>query len=95
MVRQQWHDVPVIAVETEGAASFSAALRAGKTVELEAINTVASSLGAKRVCEQALACARQHPITSVQVSKEGLCWALFFMDCRQTLRLLAMTPRRG
>ena len=68
LIRQQWHDVPVIAVETEGAASFSAALRAGKTVELEAINTVASSLGAKRVCEQALLCAHQHPITSVLVS---------------------------
>lgn len=68
LVRQQWHNVPVIAVETEGAASFSAALRVGKTVELEAINTVASSLGAKRVCEQALLCANQHPITSVLVS---------------------------
>ncbi len=86
LVRQQWHDVPVIAVETEGAASFSAALCAAKTVELEAINTVASSLGAKRVCEQALACARQHPITSVQVSDDtALAACRRFLDDHRVL----------
>ncbi|CAG2159947.1 pyridoxal-phosphate dependent enzyme [Cupriavidus numazuensis] len=66
--RNKWHDVPVLAVETEGAASFHAAVRAGHSVELERLSSVATSLGAKRVCEQALRCAAAHPVQSVVVS---------------------------
>ncbi|QGZ59043.1 pyridoxal-phosphate dependent enzyme [Paraburkholderia acidiphila] len=66
--RNRWHDVPVLAVETEGAASFHAALAAGHPVELPCISSVATSLGAKRVCEQALHCAREHPVHSLVVS---------------------------
>lgn len=61
-------DVPVVAVETEGAASLHAALRAGQPVTLERIDSVATSLGAKRVCDQALRCAAEHPLRSVLVS---------------------------
>lgn len=60
--------VPVIAVETEGAASFHAAVNAGHAVELEKISTVATSLGAKRVCNQALDYASSHPIISELVT---------------------------
>ncbi|HBV40351.1 MAG TPA: serine dehydratase, partial [Erwinia sp.] len=66
--RNGWHDVPVVAVETEGAASFHAAVQTGHTVELAAINSVAGSLGAKRVSEQALRCAATHPIHSALVT---------------------------
>lgn len=66
--RNNWHDVPVVAVETEGAASFHAALQVGHTVELERINSIATSLGAKRVCEQAMHCASTHPVQSLVVS---------------------------
>ncbi|MBU6953435.1 serine/threonine dehydratase family protein [Hahella sp. HN01] len=66
--RSQWADVPVIAVETQGAASFHAALEAGHSVELERIDSIATSLGAKRVSTRALECARQHSIHSVVVS---------------------------
>jgi L-serine/L-threonine ammonia-lyase len=66
--RQGWHDIPVVAVETEGAASLHAAIDAGHTVELDRIASVATSLGAKRVCEQALRCTQQHPIQSIVVS---------------------------
>jgi L-serine/L-threonine ammonia-lyase len=66
--RNDWADVPVVAVETEGAASFHAAVAAGKTVELDAIASVATSLGAKRVCERALQWSREHAIDSVLVS---------------------------
>lgn len=66
--RNGWQDVPVLAVETEGAASFHAAQAAGQSVELAEIRSIASSLGAKRVCEQALRCAREHPIHSLLVS---------------------------
>jgi len=66
--RNGWHGVPIFAVETEGAASFNAAIAAGHSVELADIRSVASSLGAKRVCEQALICAKDHPIHSLLVS---------------------------
>ncbi|MDT4845224.1 Phenylserine dehydratase [compost metagenome] len=66
--RNSWSDVPVIAIETEGAASFHAALELGHTVELDRISSIATSLGAKRVSEQALKCSTEHPIRSVLVS---------------------------
>lgn len=66
--RNGWSDIPVFAVETEGAASFHAAMNAGHPVELERITSVATSLGAKRVCEKAMQWAVQHPIHSVVVS---------------------------
>ncbi|WP_411563374.1 pyridoxal-phosphate dependent enzyme [Pseudomonas shirazensis] len=62
--RNGWDDVPVLAVETTGAASFHAAVEAGHTVELPALSSIATSLGAKRVAEQALECARSHPVES-------------------------------
>lgn len=66
--RNGWHDVPVLAVETDGAASLHAAIAAGHTVELPGIQSVATSLGAKRVAEQALACSRSQAVNSHLVS---------------------------
>jgi L-serine/L-threonine ammonia-lyase len=44
-------DCRIIACETEGAASFAAAVKAGHPVKLPEINTVASSLGALQVAQ--------------------------------------------
>lgn len=66
--RNGWGDVPVLAVETEGAASLHAAMAAGHTVELAGITSVATSLGAKRVAERALICTREQPVYSHLVS---------------------------
>jgi len=66
--RLGWRDLPIVAVETTGAASFRAAVEAGRTVEIDRIASVATSLGAKRVCERALQWSREHPIRSVVVS---------------------------
>jgi L-serine/L-threonine ammonia-lyase len=60
--------VPVVAVETEGAASFAAALAAGEPVRLPAITSIATSLGARRVMQRAVDAAREHEIISVVVS---------------------------
>ncbi len=68
--RNGWGDVPVFAVETTGAASFHAAVGAGHPVELEQITSIATSLGAKRVCDKAFQWSRQHPIHSVVVSDQ-------------------------
>jgi len=66
--RHGWGQVPVLAVETQGAASFNSAVEAGHPVELEAITSIATSLGAKRVCERAAQWSREHPIQSLLVS---------------------------
>ena len=66
--RNGWSDVPVIAVETDGAASLAASLREGRRVTLDAITSVATSLGAKQVCARAFDLAREHPVVSTTVS---------------------------
>jgi L-serine/L-threonine ammonia-lyase len=66
--RNGWGDVPILAVETEGAASYHQALKAGKPVEIDKISSIATSLGAKRVCDSAFAWSQKHPIRSVLVS---------------------------
>jgi L-serine/L-threonine ammonia-lyase len=63
-----WTDVPVVAVETEGAASLAAAIAAGHPVTLEHIDTIALTLGARRVVDAALVACRTHPVASVVVS---------------------------
>lgn len=66
--RNGWGQVPILAVETEGAASFHQAIQAGHPVELDKINSIATSLGAKRVCDNAFQWSKKHPIRSVLVS---------------------------
>ncbi len=63
-----WHDVPVVAVETEGAASLAAAVAAGRPVPLAAITSIATSLGARQVSDRAYAWTREHPVHSVVVT---------------------------
>lgn len=70
--RNGWSDIPVFAVETSGAASFHEAVKAGHIVELERISSIATSLGAKRVCEKAMQWTKEHPIQSVVVSDQSV-----------------------
>jgi len=71
MDRNGWEDVPVLACETEGAASFAAAVAAGEIVELESITSVATSLGARAVAPKALELTRSHRITPYVVPDES------------------------
>lgn len=64
-------NIPILAVETQGAASFHAATQAGHPVQLAHITSVATSLGAKRVCEQAMKWWRERPIRSLVVSDQS------------------------
>jgi len=66
--RAGWGDIPVFAAEPEGAASYAAAIKAGKTVAIERVDTAARSLGARRVADKALECYREHPIRSKVIS---------------------------
>ena len=61
-------DATIIAVETTGAASFAAAVAAGEPVTLPRITSIAGSLGAKRVADEAFAWSERRPIAPVQVS---------------------------
>ena len=84
--RNGWIDVPVLAVETEGAASFHQSLQAGQRVELKDITSIASSLGAKQVCEEAYALSKKHPIRSWVVSdKAAVAACLRFLDDQRVL----------
>lgn len=66
-----WHDVPVVAVETEGTASLAASLKAGELVTLDKITGVAKTLGAKTVAQRALDLAQNHPVQSVVVTDDA------------------------
>jgi L-serine/L-threonine ammonia-lyase len=61
-------DATIIAVETQGAASFARAVEAGHPVTLDRIETIASSLGSKRVADEAFAWSQRRPIVPVLVS---------------------------
>lgn len=66
-----WSDTPVLAVETQGAASFAASLAADKLVTLDKIDTIATALGTKRVAERLFEWRKQHPIQSIVVSDKS------------------------
>lgn len=68
LIRNDWTKVPVIAVETEGADSLAQSVRAGYPVELAAITSIATSLGARRICDQAFSLSKKHPVRSIVVS---------------------------
>ena len=53
-----WQEVPVCAVETEGADSYSRSVEAGRLVTLPGIASLATSLGARQVAPRALAWTR-------------------------------------
>ncbi|MDU9394426.1 pyridoxal-phosphate dependent enzyme [Pseudomonas sp. zfem002] len=66
--RNGWDDVPVFAVETAGAASLAAAMAKGERVVLDSIDSVATSLGAKQVSEQAFMLSQGGKVFSHVVS---------------------------
>jgi len=69
--RNNWTDVPIVAVETEGAESYAASVREGHLVELAAITSIATCLGARQVCNQAYMWSKTYPIKNVVVSDKS------------------------
>ena len=77
--RKGWEDVPVLAVETEGAASLRHSLQAGKLSSLDEITSIATSLGAKTVASKAFELGRRANVGSVVLSDAEAamgCWRL-------------------
>jgi L-serine/L-threonine ammonia-lyase len=78
--------VPVIAVETEGAASLAESLRQNRHTSLAQITSIATSLGAKRVADTAYALAVEHGVHSLVVSdKQALNACLQFAGDHRVL----------
>lgn len=61
-------NVPVLAVETEGAASLNASLQAGELVTLREITSIATSLGARQVASKTFELAKRSNVKSLVLS---------------------------
>ena len=78
--------VPVYAAETEGMASYAAALDAGHPVELPVLTGVATSLGARQVCQRVVEIARERPVHPLRVTdREAVDACLAFLDDHRLL----------
>lgn len=81
-----WNDVAMITSETLGAASLAQAYQQKKRIRLDKIDTVATTLGAKQICQQAFAWLSQHPIFPQTVTdKEAINACLRFADDQRVL----------
>jgi L-serine/L-threonine ammonia-lyase len=73
--RNGMENVPVITAETAGADSFARSIAAGHRITLAGITSIATSLGARQVCEQAFRWSTVHPMKGVVVSDEAAVFA--------------------
>jgi L-serine/L-threonine ammonia-lyase len=81
-----WSDVPVLAVETHGAASFATSLTAGKLVKLDRITSIATTLGARQVTPRILEWSADHDIMPWLVTdRQALDACLRFADDHRIL----------
>lgn len=81
-----WSDVPIIACETEGADCFNAAISAGEIISLSKITSVAKSLGALTVAEEAFRWYSHRKIISVKLSdKDAVSACLRFSEDHKML----------
>lgn len=78
--------IPIVAVETMGMASFSATLQAGTVVSLPELSGIATSLGARQVCQKALDLTKHREIISLTVSdQQAINACLSFLDDHRIL----------
>lgn len=61
-------EIPVVAIETQGADSLAQSVSAGEQIELDAITSIATSLGAKKVCANAWRVTQSHDVRCHVVS---------------------------
>lgn len=86
--RHGWDQTRIIAVETEGAASYAAAKSAGCVVKLDKISTVASSLGALSVTSAVIRSssrAAQRTESLIVTDSEAVSACLAFADEQRSL----------
>ncbi|MFS0557743.1 pyridoxal-phosphate dependent enzyme [Brevibacillus sp. 179-C9.3 HS] len=71
LIKNEWTDTHILAVETEGAASFYQSYQAKKLVHLDSIHTIATSLGAKCISSQTLEYSNDYSIKPHLVTDEA------------------------
>lgn len=76
-----WEDVVMITAETTGAASLATAVKEKQRIRLETINTIATTLGAKQICQRAFDWTQKHPTHPQTVTdKEAVSACLNFAN---------------
>jgi L-serine/L-threonine ammonia-lyase len=96
--RNDWQDVPVLALETKGADSFAQSIAADELIRLDKITSIATTLGAAQVTSRAFEWSKQHEIIPIVVTdRDAVNACLRFVDdlrvlvepsCGATLSLL-------
>lgn len=77
----QWQEIAMITAETQGAASLATAVKEKKLVRLAKIDTIATTLGAKQICQQAFEWTQKHPVfPQVVTDREAVNACLHFAD---------------
>ncbi|MBS0290605.1 MAG: pyridoxal-phosphate dependent enzyme [Proteobacteria bacterium] len=77
----KWQEVAMITAETSGTASLAKAVKAHKRIKLDKIDSIAVTLGAKQICQQAFDWTQKHPVFAQTVSdKEAVHACLRFAD---------------
>lgn len=86
MWKEGWTDVPLLVMETRGAESLNAAIKAGKLVTLPGITSVAKSLGSCTVAKTSLEyCSKHKVVSSVVDDKDAISACLRFADDHRML----------
>lgn len=86
MERHGWHDTRVLAVETHGTDSFKQAGDAGRLVTLDAITSLATTLGARTVAPELMRWKRRRAIEHyLATDAEAVAACLRFLDDHRTL----------
>ncbi|KAM9393080.1 L-serine dehydratase/L-threonine deaminase-like [Pholidichthys leucotaenia] len=84
--RANWADVPIVAMETMGAHSLSAAIKAGELVTLPEITSVATTLGLTRVSAQTMKLVFEHTVFSEVITDQEAVKAVeCFLDDEKVL----------
>lgn len=78
--------IPVVAVETEGAATLHRSMEAGENVTLPAISSIANSLGARTLAPHVFELTKSHEIISILVSDaDAVAACAKFADAQRVL----------
>lgn len=86
LLRHNLDNVPIFTSETTGMASYQAALEAGKPVMLPALSGIATTLGARQVCQRAYDVTRHRQVFPHTVTdSEAVKACLRFLDEQRVL----------
>lgn len=84
--RHGWEDVPLYGVETYGCACFAEAVKAGKPVTLDRVDTIATSLAASKISDTLFEWTKKHSITPITVSdRDAINGVRWFLDDHRVL----------